>query len=170
MRSVPVALFIVLSLFSLACAIRQPYVIQAPFIEEQWQQGRQSGTASITGQAFLKTVGGSIKTCAGEKVVLLPYNPYTAELYEVARRGQAGQPTNLDPRIRDYARFEICNAQGDFSFEGLPAGRWLISTKVVWEIPQRYGSSIQGGDVAAIVETVGGRATKCFLTGENRTF
>ncbi len=170
MKAGPVALCIALALLPLACAPRQPYVIKAPFIAEEWQQGRQQGTASITGHAFLKTPDGSIQTCAGEKVMLLPYNTYTAELYEVAGRGGVAHAANLDPRAWDYVRFETCNAQGDFSLEGLPAGRWIISAKVVWEVPQRSGARRQGGTVADIVDTEDGRATKCFLTDEDRLF
>ena len=33
------------------------------------------------GQALLKTKGGDVKTCAGEEVILMPYNPYTEEFY-----------------------------------------------------------------------------------------
>lgn len=161
-----VILFLALFIFPMAC-FAPPYTIRTPFMEEEWRQGTQTGTASITGQAFLRTRGGGIRTCAGEKVILMPYNSYTAELYEAARRGGRAV-SNPDPRIQDYSRVEVCSAQGDFSFNGLPAGRWLIFSKVIWEVPTRYSSNVQGGDLAGIVETMEGRITKYFLTDEHR--
>ena len=150
-----------------ACsAPREYYTVRSPFVDEEWQQGRATGTASITGQAFLKTRGGGVRTCAGERVVLLPYNSYTAEIYAAVRRG-AVMPQTVDPRIQQFTRTGICSAQGDFAFSGLPGGRWLIISKVTWEVPQRYGSLFQGGELAGIVETVNGQATRYYLTDEN---
>jgi hypothetical protein len=134
--------------------------ISIPFYEPTWSSA--DGTASILGQGFLRTRGGSVRTCAGERVILIPHTPYTAALYQALRTG----PVEPDSRLSRYIRTEHCSAQGDFAFQNLPPGRWFIETRVLWEAGGRY-SSMQGGTLVGIVETRDGQATKQFLTDEH---
>lgn len=64
-------------LLALSGCAAQPYTIQTPFNDAEMAWSQSPGTAAIKGQGFLKTVGGDVKTCAGNVVSLVPDTPYT---------------------------------------------------------------------------------------------
>jgi hypothetical protein len=103
-----------------------------PFAVADFAPWSGSGPATLHGQAFLKTVGGDVKTCAGSRVVLLPATPYVDALLA---KGKAAISVQADPRLASYARTTICDAQGNFSLAGLPAQRWYVLTSVTWGVP-----------------------------------
>ena len=149
----------------------QSYTIKTPFRHEDWKLALEVGNCRLEGQAFLKTRGGDVKTCAGEKVFLMPYNDYTAELDIAGKQGGYSEASNLDPNIKNYWKVTTCDADGNFEFDNLPVGQWLLFTEVVWEIPTgRYTSSVQGGDVTKIVQTIENSTQKVYLTGEDRSY
>lgn len=118
----------------LAACARPPYQIKTPFVEQDFQAWNGEGPAALSGQAFLKTVGGEVKTCAGATVVLFPANSYGREMIEAERSGRS-RVANVDPRAAKYIRSAICDAQGNFAFSGLPTGAWFVETEVSWGIP-----------------------------------
>jgi len=161
MRVTTVA-FLFLFLLSACGLIPRPIQkIQTPFEEPVWAS--RSGSASITGQGFLRTRGGSVRTCAGKRVFLIPRTPYTEELY---RAKSNGSRVEIDPRMGRFIRMDVCNTQGDYSFNGVPGGQWFIETTVMWDAGGR-SSTLQGGSLVGRVETTEGRAVKFFLTGEH---
>lgn len=91
-----------------------------------------TGPANLHGQAFLKTVVGDVKTCAGEFVYILPGMPYVEE---VIKKLHDGVDVRMDERAKSLARQTVCDAQGNFTFTGLPAHRWVIATQVKWGVP-----------------------------------
>src|SRR6202012_3502902 len=93
---------------------------------------------------FLKTVGGDVKTCAGEHVTLLPATTYNEEVV-AALRARHENLANRSSGPDKYSRDTICDAQGNFSFVGLPARQWIVWANVKWGVPQQYGISQQGG-------------------------
>ena len=135
-----IALIFVLSLLVACMPPTKTYTMQTPFRYEDWQQGAKSGSCTLKGQAFLKTRGGDVKTCAGSKVILMPYNAYTSEMFGYMKGGGNYKFTNLDERLARYSKMTICDAEGDFIFENLSTGRWLILSEVTWEIPMKYSS------------------------------
>jgi len=110
-----------------------PYQMTTLFSVQDFQPWAGSGPANLHGQAFLKTVGGDVKTCAGEPVILMPDNPYSEEMVSADAKGFPD--ANVDPRVTSYLRRTICDAHGNFAFFNLPVGGWYIDTKVTWEIP-----------------------------------
>jgi len=52
----------------------QPISIDVPFSDAEFASWAGTGNANIGGQAFLKTLGGDVKTCAGQDVSLIPDN------------------------------------------------------------------------------------------------
>src|SRR5690348_10625074 len=102
------------------CA-RAPYTIQAHLDPDELAWANQQGTGTIMGQAFMKTVGGDVKTCAGNTVQLVPASAYTREMTAAARAG-ASAWANRDPRLTQYIRSTKCDAQGNFSFNAVPGG------------------------------------------------
>jgi len=117
-----------------ACAQNSTYRIQTTFSGQDFQPWAGSGPAKLHGQAFLRTVGGDVKTCAGARVILAPANAFDRELIQADQAGY-GVVANGDPRAGRYFRAVTCDAQGNFSFTGLPALPWVIETEVTWSIP-----------------------------------
>lgn len=109
------------------------YQVTTPFQEQDFQQWAGAGPSSLSGQAFLKTVGGDVKTCAGSKVLLLPDNGYVEEM--MANESSGSTYANMDHRLLDYIRQSMCDAQGNFAFSALPAGNWVVMTSVTWGAP-----------------------------------
>jgi hypothetical protein len=116
-----------------ACAVQKPYVITTKFDPAEVAWSTKPGTASIHGQAFMKTVGGDVKTCAGNEVDLIPFNSYVTEQQDAVHHGLTwGGFSYLDPARKVAWRTTRCNAQGDFVFSNIPAGHWLIETTATW--------------------------------------
>jgi hypothetical protein len=67
-----------------------------PFNEGDFQPWAGAGPATLHGQAFFKTVGGDVKTCAGSGVFLMPANPYGEGLATADSKGF--NDANSDPR------------------------------------------------------------------------
>ena len=116
-----------------------------PYSDADFGSWAGIGNADIQGQAFLKTVGGDVKTCAGQNVVLAPDNSYSRELLMVMVVTNGKVPTNADNRATRYMRLETCDSQGAFSFKNLKPNKWIILTKVLWAAPIGYSLKQQGG-------------------------
>lgn len=140
---------VIIAALALAACAPQPHLMSTPLSDAAFQPWVGTGQASLSGQAFLKTVGGDVKTCAGEHVTLLPDNAYDEEWWNAAKAGQA---TDLPPDVGRYFRRTTCDAFGRFRFDGLPAGRWIVLTVVTWGVPS--------GNWIAPIDTEGGELTR----------
>jgi hypothetical protein len=135
-----------------------------PFPEEEYlalpRMG--SGTASITGQAFLRTRGGDVKTAAGEQVILNPLTSYSKEWYALSK---AGAPiAEPDERLKIYYIQQVADATGRFTFKNVPAGAYFVTTTIYWEAP---GAGLQGGRVADLVTLTEGQTLEIILSERN---
>src|SRR5262245_40298090 len=92
-----------------------PPVERIPFPREEYAALEKSGSAVVSGQAFLKTRGGDVKTAAGEEVYLNPVTSYSEQWYEVAYTGGRAL-TEADPSYSDYVQTTIADGDGRFSF------------------------------------------------------
>jgi hypothetical protein len=163
MRIAVVGLLIALA----GCAVAPvPVSMTVPFSEADFQPWAGTGNASIRGQAFLKTVGGDPKTCAGQEVGLIPDNAYARELLLALQTGASARG-NADPRVRSYIRKEICDAQGSFLFENIKPNEWIILARVTWGVPSRYGVNQQGGDLMKRIDVHPGE-NRVILTGADQ--
>ena len=96
----------------------------------------ERGNASIRGEITFRRDGHAYG-CAGQSVILTADAPYSrwrmTQLYgsperaalpvSVVRSRQANRPSD------DYSAFvrrTTCDAQGQFAFQGLPAGAWFV--------------------------------------------
>lgn len=109
----------------------------------------RGGNANIQGQAFLKTLGGDVKTCAGQIVALFPNNSYTqaAPFAMAASQADAVRPA-VDNRLDNYTRSVRCDAQGNFAFTNIRPNTWVVVAPITWFAPSEYGLKQQGGTLA----------------------
>lgn len=141
------------ALIALASCVQQPNgeppkseLRSAPMFSEfreadfAWTKG--SGTAVVRGEAFLKTAGGDVKTCAGNQLYLIADNAYSQES---AAALAARRKPERDPRYLTYRRQTLCDSQGRFEFKDLPAGPWSIVAEVSWRTPINGALVQQGG-------------------------
>lgn len=138
------------------------YKMQTPFNAVEYSRYEEAGTGVVTGQAFLRQVGGSVVTCAGSEVLAIPSTAYTTELVNasyVRTRFEFGDPA-AQSTIGRVTRHGQCDSQGNFSVSGLPAGPWHIVTRVSWQVGYNY----QGGVVSKLVNVEEGKTQNIIIT------
>jgi hypothetical protein len=146
-------------------AYTPPPQIQRPeFPEAEYAALPKNGTATVTGQAFLKTRGGTVKTGAGNKIFLEPATSYTT--FEHDHRYSNGYLTPTDPRSRQYIRDTIADASGHFTFKNIPNGSYYLSGQVTWEAPTGYKFAMerQGGWIYKTITVKNGESLEVMLT------
>jgi hypothetical protein len=156
-------LIIVLIIFLTACAPRQ-HIIGATFDESQFAPYLHRGTSTITGQAFVKTRGGEVRFGAGNEVKLVPYNAYTHEIWQ-ANLGNMSI-ANKDPRLERYIRITTADGFGNFTFENVPPGHYILQCMIYWEVPSGYISRTTGSTVFAHANVNDGETAKVILTSQ----
>jgi hypothetical protein len=145
----------------------QPYVIQAQFDPKLVEWSRQTGTATIRGQGFMRTRGGEVRTCAGQPAFLTPRSPYSDETHLFLSQPHMGRAPvqNTSPLASGFARSATCDAQGNFVFRDLPAGEWYVRVNVTWEVPiSAYSTALQGGTLSRPVTTRPGQTEELIVS------
>jgi hypothetical protein len=122
---------------------------------EYAELGMKEGTSGIRGQAFLTTRGGDVKLAAGRRVTLEPFVPATRSWYE--SHGNYFDPLSSPDWYKRLTRETTADAEGRFSFSGLPPGEYLIRTSVTWSTGAPIG--LEGGEVS-LIESVAQREVK----------
>lgn len=130
------------------CAFFDASTLNTPFDPSYFTPWGGRGAANLHGQAFLRTVGGDVKTCAGEVVLLLPATPYVDELLI---KGKAGVSVNPDPRLASLSHQTVCDAQGNFSLSQLPAQKWYVLTRVTWGVPHIESPGERPGPLTSLL-------------------
>lgn len=147
-----------------------------------------ANAADINGQGFLKTQGGSIKTCAGSPVYLDKF--YEDEspksfVYQLALALQqektlqakmkvlGGTRNDFQTETQDIDQTKqllnhigkknivetMCDAQGNFEFYDIKPGKYRIGTTVEWFV----GNEQQGGFLMKVIN-VNKNRNKVFIT------
>lgn len=127
------------------------------------------GSASIFGQAFLRTVGGDVKVAAGSTVTLDPFTSYSHHWWHQAGKWWARRSVIPPEAIFSNARkVATADADGRFGFEGLAAGRYYVRTQVTWETgAYRFVNDTQGGLIWQLVHVEDGQKAEIVLTWPN---
>ena len=145
--------------------------ISAPFNKSDvaWFNGTGAGT--LAGSAFLRTKGGTVKTCAGYDVQLLPYSAYAAErirfIYGSETSGNLFGPRRAwafkpdEPEFYKALKKAVCDANGEFEFDNLPNGDYFVIAKVTWDIGKVFD---EGGTMMEKVSITNGATEKVTLT------
>jgi hypothetical protein len=126
------------------------------FIAADAQYIMDVGPHTIAGQAFMRTVGGEVRTCAGLEVSLFPVTPYSSERMQVLYGSTSAgfrsanafaprlDPGAADPQYMHYSRKTVCDASGRFEFQKAADGSYFVIATVIWSTGQPY-SPPQGG-------------------------
>lgn len=137
------------------------------FNEQEFKSYAEKGTATIFGDAFLKTAGGEVRKAAGNTILLLPANSYTTEWINHNKRYMALQLTPADPRYFKYERQTTGDADGRFEFNELPPGQYYVATKIIWKVPSGGGGLTEtGGWVSAMIQIASGEKKKVVVTDQ----
>lgn len=140
---------------------RQPYGAQ--FISDEYAPYERVGTGRLVGQAFLVQRSGFVVKGAGRTVMLVPVTSISTEWYEkYVVNGIEMQ--DADDRARQFSRVTQANGDGDFAFEGLPAGEYYVTCLINWQIPAGNITTTEGGIACAKVTVKDGQTTKAVVT------
>ncbi len=131
-----------------------------------------SGTGTITGRAYVRTSDGTTKTAAGSSATLLPVTEYAKQRVN-AIYGSSGVATRKvkfskesdDPRYHVYTRTAAVGKGGNFTFNGLAAGDYYVTTGINWKARDASGKLGRRG--IALVKRVSvsaGETVKVILT------
>tara|TARA_R110002167_G_scaffold243977_3_gene449644 strand:- start:51493 stop:52032 length:540 start_codon:yes stop_codon:yes gene_type:complete len=119
-------------------------------VDEYTKIASRTGQNHVSGQCFLKTRGGDVKTCAGNKVMLNPISSYSTQFVKAVIKQNYGVGVELglvDNRIYNYLVEVIADGDGRFSFYNVPDGDYYIYSTVTWEAGTGYNGAnqLQGG-------------------------
>lgn len=138
--------------------------VLVPFNAEEVKWSLGTGTATVEGQAFLKTRGGDVKFGAGNPVYLLPYSAHSFAWYASLTAGRTENAPTIDPGLAAVTRKTVAGGDGRFKFEDIPAGPYLVLTIVDWQVAGAYSTRTQGGFVGAPVTAEGGKTANVIVT------
>lgn len=134
-----------------------------------------SGSNTVTGQAFLRQKGGGIVTCAGESVSMRPDTEYFNDIFDDISNGYLSN-NQINSEEKELFKVSQCDAQGNFEFYKIPAGKWVIRVNVSWSvysvgsIPLPHGTyyytndAKQGGVLAKEVTVQNGEINKFIIS------
>lgn len=143
--------------------VRPDPVPRPAFPVAEYEALPKTGTATITGQAFLKTRGGDVKVGAGEPIWVFPVTSYSTFSYE--KKYQQGLEIGAaDPRHSEYSRELISDASGRFTFRDLPPGDYYVIGRVKWQSPLQGQLIENGGSIIKRVTVKNGEVAEVMLT------
>jgi hypothetical protein len=135
--------------------------MQTEFDYSEHEPYAQPGGNGISGRAYLKPQGNDGQvTCAGNRVLLLPATPYFREMFwhMIVAGSEPEAPKRPYPSLKNMIRRTECDAQGNFSFSGVPDGNWFVLTQV---------NAKRGGVLITETTLANGATIKLFLTDEH---
>jgi hypothetical protein len=69
---------------------------------------------------------------------------------------------NVPPEYLAYVRTAMCDAEGDFAFQGVKAGEFYVLTQILWTVGDSWFP--EGGKVAQLVTVSGGQPKTVLLS------
>lgn len=117
------------------CAITPPSHARIPFPVEEYKQFKPTGDSTVRGTAYIEKYRAVSKNPV-HHIFLLPDTSYSAQAYEIAFLACYNLALP-DQRQEQYVRRlePIANGtfQADFEFTNVPAGRYYVVDRVVYE-------------------------------------
>ena len=134
------------TIFCVSCTPLVPMVdLYSVFNPEDANYINEPGSASIKGAAFVRKKDGSVITCAGGTVNVMPITEYAQErithIYGSPAGGYAGTGSGRTfPRLPEppttylsYSREVICGPDGRFEVSKLSPGEYYVITSVQYQ-------------------------------------
>jgi hypothetical protein len=168
------------AIISTACAVGAAVILSAcstVAVKSTFDPGaaafiQTKGTATITGQAFLRRNDGIVVYGAGSTVQLIPKTAYSDARIAAMFKGGSVAPADMlmgtevtvkdeDPRFAQYTRTTVANGEGRFTFTDVPDGNYYITAPVIWMV--EYA---QGGTLLEPVSVVGGQSVDVVMNGQ----
>jgi len=122
----------------------------------------KEGTGAVSGQVFMRTVGGDVRYGAGSRVLLIPATSYSAQIYSAYLRNQA--VASVDTRALEAGKKTQADGSGNFSFSKVPPGSYYILSDVAWQAPTAYGLALQGGAIMSELQVENDQMTTVMVT------
>jgi hypothetical protein len=122
------------------------YEMKTAFTEDGLAPYWKEGTATVTGQAFLRFPDGRVSHAPSGTVMMMPVTAYSTELVQNTMQGH-GQYIKTDPKFERYVRYSPVVGQGNFAFRQVPAGQYYVYTRMTW-------SSFAGGGNMWVVKQI----------------
>lgn len=141
----------------------QTLVQRPPFPVAEYEKLVLDGTGTVSGQVFMKTVGGDVKYGAGSEVILFPVTSYSNFWY-LHDYIEAKPLTPSDVRQGEYIKTTQADGNGNFKFTNVGPGNYYVSSSVTWQVPTQYGLSAQGGIVAKSTSVKADAESRVMLT------
>lgn len=161
--SLKVATLTLTALMMAGCISHPAPQARPPFPVNEYSALPTSGTGTVDGQVFMRTVGGDVKYGAGSQVVLNPVTSYSEHWYRTIYEVRAPIQDN-DPRQSAYIKTTQADGSGNFQFTDVPPGRYFVTSEVRWQAPNQWGLSNQGGQITDRITVNNGKTTKVMLT------
>ena len=142
-----------------------PIAQSVPYNAADFKKYAGRGTSNITGSAFLKTRGGDVKVGAGSTVELIPRTPHTDERF--APENSNANHVSFEPRdgrLAKHIRTALGDAQGNFEFTGIPAGDYILTCVIEWQVDGGSLVVTTGGQIVTWVSVKAGETKKVVLT------
>jgi len=145
------------------------YRIDTPYDKTLAARLLANGPNTVTGSASVRQRSGSVVTCAGQPVYLVPATDYARirvrALYGSDERGASldGRSYRFDPDPPEYAKLvrqAQCDANGRFRFDRVASGTFFLTAVVRWQEGERRA----GGSLMQQVTTGGGRTVNLTLS------
>ena len=121
----------------------------------------------------MKSRGDGPRTCAGNKVLLVPVTHYSSERM-IVRYGNARSDyternisfENDDPFYLSYTRENVCARDGRFIFKNVPDGDYFVTAVIMWSgyDPTWNVAMTNGAALMRRVSVAGGEEVKVTLT------
>jgi len=164
------ALLSLITLLFASCNTPSKVKIQrVPYNPEEFAKYQKEGTATVTGQAFMKTQSGDVKYAAGNQVWLNPKTSMADQWYNEIYLGVDHLRTNLewvgeDKKYLESVIYTQADGEGRFKFEKIPEGEYYLVTAITWKVPSQYGLTGTGGMIAKQVTIKEGESHNFILT------
>lgn len=119
-----------------------------------------TGSATIEGQAFLKTQGGEVKVAAGNEVQLIPM--CAGSTLWLAKQIKYLKAVQLDTTVKGATRTTTADGDGRFRFTQIPPGDYYAVSSVWWRVPGKYQQ--EGSYIAKQVHASNGQTASIVVT------
>ena len=172
-RLVLLLLAVAVCLGMTACGPAGKVKLSQQFRSDEVEFIKHRGANTVWGSAYLKDRGDGPRTCAGNKVLLVPVTPYSSERmiahYGNTRAGYTERNKsfeNDDPFYLAYTRESVCDEKGRFLFKYVPDGDYFVTSLIVWSgyDPTWRTPITNGAALMRAVSVSGGKETNVTLT------